>query len=176
MLRHLASLSPWSGEMHYAAGPDMAAAPFTLSGSIAVAIDCVAITLRSYVVLPSGKERSVVMRGTLDGPALRLEPADSSGPISLLLSEPAGSRTILIREFNRTSGAVVLSGSMVLADERELVQTAHELVASPEAGGEVGGVQMWRMRPASDVRVQPVSLELLDRGDPETFMWSGSEL
>lgn len=153
--------------MHYATGADgLAPAPFVLSGTTEITLDGDACKLVSSVVLPNGAERVVEMKGSLRESPARLE---GDGPIALLLSEVSAARTLLVREVNRTSGASVLTSSLVMVREDEtpqLLQTAHEL--SQEPGGGVTGVQMWKMVPMPSLPA--------DENDEEAFMYSGSQL
>ena len=187
LLSKIAAFGEWRGKMHYASGTDgLTPAPFVLSGTTTVSIDFAEemCSLKSSVVLPNGAERVVELAGSLrDNPA-RLE---GDGPIALLLSEHSEANTVLVREVNITSGASVLTSSLVMLSggdggTAELLQTAHELSQQP--GGGVTGVQMWRMVPASvlaaggrpNVEAGSMSWPLDDENDEEAFMYSGSEL
>ena len=57
----------WRGSMRYAAGDELALAPFTLTGTMCVKIEGADCVIESSVVLPNGQERAVVM--SADGSA-----------------------------------------------------------------------------------------------------------
>ena len=127
----------WRGSMRYAAGDDLALAPFTLSGSMCVSVNGTGCVIESSVVLPNGQERAVVMSAddAAEGGQLRFS---GEGPIDALVTEIAPD-TVLLREVERESGRVVMSVSMQMLADGELRQIAHELAE----GGGVSGVQMW---------------------------------
>jgi len=224
-LHEIAACGEWRGCMHYASGQDgMVPAPFVLEGTMRVTLRGRRCVVASTIVLPDGNERRVTMAGDLSGDAdgetggsdqpgacvarlervendatdggMDAEPSQARGPISLLLAEHSEARSILLRELNTTSGATVLSSTLMLLGGGdapvELVQTAHELTQS---GGGISGVQIWRMRPApsADVEADEVGVEEghgADRrseargadprgtyqNDEEAFMYSGSQL
>ena len=207
LLHELAAVGEWSGTMHYATGADgLTPAPFVLTGTTCVSIESSVCSLTSSVTLPNGVERTVCMEGVLPttaGETVRLEKAsdadaedagDGGGPISLLLSEQAGADAILVRELNRTTGAPVLTSSLVLVRDTggapvEVIQTAHELT---QEGGGVSGVQIWRMVPGARFNANatasarspavrrtprpPLAEGEQNDDDEETYMYSGSEL
>ena len=208
LLHELAAVGEWSGTMHYASGADgLTPAPFVLTGTTHVAIRSSVCSLTSSVTLPNGVERTVCMEGMLPttaGATARLEKAsdadaegedasDGGGPISLLLSEQSEADAILVRELNRSSGAPVLTSSLVLVRgiggaPVELIQTAHELTRE---GGGVSGVQIWRLVPGARFNAtttasarsarspavrSPLAEGEQDDNDEEAFMYSGSEL
>jgi len=88
--------------------------------------------------------------------------------LTLSTGEPS---ELLVREYNTSSGACILTSSLSLASAAKgpfswaraptLVQVSHEL---EQPSGALGGVQMWRMQP------------LRDGQDEEAFTYSGSEL
>lgn len=128
----------WRGSMRYAAGDELALAPFTLTGTMCVKIEGADCVIESSVVLPNGQERAVVMSAdgsAQEGGQLKFS---GEGPIDALVTEIAPD-TVLLREVERESGRVVMSVSMQVLADGELRQIAHELAE----GGGVSGVQMW---------------------------------
>jgi len=186
LLHELAAVGQWRGQMHYASGEEgMTPAPnVVLAGEMHVQIRDGQCLLTSSVVFPGGAERVVRMAGELQceaGSTARLE-KEGGGPISLLLSEHAAARQILMRELNATTGDSVLTSSLVLigggddGSDPELLQTSHELT---QPGGGVSGVQMWRMSPGGAAPSASPSAAVAEwpvENDEEAFMYSGSQL
>lgn len=174
LLRHLASRGVWRGRMLYVTGAELASGP-VLSGTTEAAIDDDQCTLTSAVVLPSGQQRTVALRGTLapNGGASRFESAD--GPIALIVAEKSGA--LLLQEVNRTSGAVVLASSMVRVRDDEIVQVGHELVEAEDGSGpRVKGVQLWTLTAFDDDEDGEAGAGFWSDDDEENFMVSGSML
>jgi hypothetical protein len=106
-------------------------------------------TLSSFFTFPDGKTREVVMTGNLpqgDGP-LKLEAVGGDGPIYMLLTELAPD-TILINEMDQASGNVVLTASLSLVGNDELVQVSHEVgdAGNDSASSNIEGHQVWRLK------------------------------
>jgi peptide methionine sulfoxide reductase MsrB len=167
VLHTIAAGGVWRGRMHYASGgaEGLSAAPFVIEGAtMSVCVSGARCEITSSATLPNGVERSVTMVGELSdesGSVARLERLDESAggreggagsrgsgatPISLLVSEHAEANTLLLQEVNATSGTTVLTSTITLLGDGELLQTSHELTRSD---GGVGGCQLWRMRSAS---------------------------
>jgi hypothetical protein len=83
----------WEGEMRYAAGPSLLAAPFVLHGTTNCVLEGRSVTLESSVTFPNGKTRTVVMQGKQEGEAggsIRLDPlGTANSPIYMQLAELA---------------------------------------------------------------------------------------
>mmetsp|Transcript_169216 Transcript_169216/g.411399 ORF Transcript_169216/g.411399 Transcript_169216/m.411399 type:complete len:138 (-) Transcript_169216:120-533(-) len=128
-------------------GPEMKRAPFVLTGTCRCTLDGDKCTLHNTVVLPNGKERVVVVSGTagndMGGAVMRMEP-EGNGPYAMLVSEQPSAESgmhdmLLIREVNRTDGAVAVAQGLTFVGPDEFVKVSHEL----SADGEPEGVQMW---------------------------------
>jgi hypothetical protein len=144
----------WQGEMRYA-GPSLEPAPFTLRGTTRCVLEGKCVQLESSVTLPNGKTRTVVMQGKREGEtggSFRLDPLDAAGPIYMRIAELEPD-TVLVQEFNRTDGRVVLTSSIsVVEGGEELVQIAHETADDPAQGTPIEGIQVWRMRRSAEVK------------------------
>ena len=83
----------WEGEMRYAAGPSLLAAPFLLHGTTKCVLEGRCVKLESSVTFPNGKTRTVVMQGKQEGEAggsIRLDPlGTANSPIYMQLAELA---------------------------------------------------------------------------------------
>mmetsp|Transcript_11090 Transcript_11090/g.25211 ORF Transcript_11090/g.25211 Transcript_11090/m.25211 type:complete len:234 (-) Transcript_11090:53-754(-) len=140
----------WAGSMQFAVGPNMQQMPFVLNGISKVSIDGDKCTFCNTVTFPSGQEREVIMVGTAnskDKNVMRMEPESGEGPYSMIVSEQPSidgkvPDSILVREVNRTTGAVAVAQGLTLVSDEEFVKVSHELspVGTPE------GVQMWHFK------------------------------
>eukprot|EP00548_Thalassiothrix_antarctica_P002253 CAMPEP_0194137816 /NCGR_PEP_ID=MMETSP0152-20130528/7649_1 /TAXON_ID=1049557 /ORGANISM="Thalassiothrix antarctica, Strain L6-D1" /LENGTH=244 /DNA_ID=CAMNT_0038834975 /DNA_START=24 /DNA_END=758 /DNA_ORIENTATION=- len=152
----------WTGSCQYVDGNLNHLSKINITGGIRYNIkgDSGECSLSSFIVLPNGKRREVIMLGERSSdnnnnnvtttslpPPFRLDPVSEEGPIYMILTELPPDK-VLINEVDKASGKIVMSSSLLVVNGgKELIQVSHE---SGDAQGKwIEGHQVWHLRPSS---------------------------